>query len=395
MSIASFLWRWVVVISLIGVSLFAGLLIYGMATFLVVPVLLVIVAWNVTQARRRAQRSVIAYVEQAVRLNHPLPATLRAAADSERAGVAAPLREISDALETGASLGQAMHRAAPAVSTRCSALIAVAERTGTLRQTLAYLREPAPSDDRSESGDAVGLIMLEALALVTIAVAVTAFVAPVNASIVAEYGIARASWTDVPIYDIATGLMMFALCVWGVLTIAAGSLIVFGDFLGPIGRQSRDALRGICGGLWLRDRALADAMGAIAGAIEAGLPLASAVGEATQVEPGGLVGRRLRAWSDAMSSGETPAAAARKAKLPAMVTGVLAVGESGGDLLASIGYLQRYYDRRFHRSVELLRGAVVPVGVLVLGAFVLLVTYELLSPIWLTIEHTIATGGAL
>jgi type II secretory pathway component PulF len=167
---------------------------------------------------------------------------------------------------------------------------------------------------------------------------------------------------------------------------------VFGDFLGPIGREARDGLTTIAGNLWLRDRALADAMGAIAGAIEAGLPLSSAAGEATQVERGGAVGRRLQAWADAMSAGETPAAAARTAKLPAMVTGVLAVGESGGEILPSICYLQRYYNQRFHRSVELLRGAIVPVGVLALGAGVLLVTIHLLSPLWLLIDAAIVGG---
>src|SRR5665213_2640791 len=77
--------------------------------------------------------AVLAYVEQAVRMNAPLSAILDAAAKTENGRLAWRLAHLRDLIDAGVELSVALQQEVPEVSWRAIGLIAAGERTGQLR----------------------------------------------------------------------------------------------------------------------------------------------------------------------------------------------------------------------------------------------------------------------
>src|SRR5437762_1781620 len=89
-------------------------------------------------ARRRRAASVLNYLEQAVRLNLPLPRMVRAIGEGETGRFARDMSHAQQALEEGAPLATVLD-AVPQIPGRVIALVAGAEREGRLPQVLARL----------------------------------------------------------------------------------------------------------------------------------------------------------------------------------------------------------------------------------------------------------------
>ena len=107
---------------------------------------------------RRRATAVFGYLEQAVRLNQPLPVVLVAASRSERGVMAARLFELSNRLQLGISLADALVIAVPEVPRRQIAVVRCAKMrvTWALRCVVSLMKAPAratcPSVELSRSG---------------------------------------------------------------------------------------------------------------------------------------------------------------------------------------------------------------------------------------------------
>src|SRR5262249_6940233 len=102
--------------------------------------LLVIGTSAATAARRRRGANLLNYLEQAVRLNLPLPRIVRAIGESESGRFASDLETAREALEAGQSLATVLE-VVPDVPPRVIGLIAAAERAGRLPQVLSRLMQ--------------------------------------------------------------------------------------------------------------------------------------------------------------------------------------------------------------------------------------------------------------
>lgn len=142
---------------------------------------------------RRAQaRTLLAYLNQAVRLNLPLPPMLRAAELAERGRLRVRLRRLRQRLEAGDSLGDAVERAAPDVPHRVLATIGAAEHLGQVpralhRLTLAEMPRAHGATAASLQLKWYPLVMLTFVSLVVNVFMI--FVAPKFSEIFDDFGV--------------------------------------------------------------------------------------------------------------------------------------------------------------------------------------------------------------
>ena len=124
----------------------------------------------------------------------------------------------------------------------------------------------------------------------------------------------------------------------------------------------------------------------------AGLSLDSALTESMQLHVNPVTRRKLLRWRDAMESGAEIDEAAQQARLPELISGMLATVKHTNQLPRAIGYLSRYYEDKFTRAAALTHGAVLPVFEIVMGAIVAGVALAVISPIF-TLINALTGGG--
>ncbi len=109
---------------------------------LFVGALMLFIMWTTlaTVARRRRASVVLNYLEQAVRLNLPLPRVVQALAESEGGRFARDLEEAKIRLEQGESLATVLE-VIPKIPPRIIGLVAAAERAGRLPQVMSRMME--------------------------------------------------------------------------------------------------------------------------------------------------------------------------------------------------------------------------------------------------------------
>src|SRR3954471_24046363 len=94
-------------------------------------------------ARRARATAVLGYVEQAVRLNLPLPPMLRAAAaGGESRLTRRAINRVRERLEDGYSVSDALSHSLPGLPAQSAALLLASERVGRLPQALGRALEP-------------------------------------------------------------------------------------------------------------------------------------------------------------------------------------------------------------------------------------------------------------
>ena len=354
---------------------------------------LLAVAGGVLAATRRGRGyAVLAYVEQAVRLNLPLPGMLEAAERAETGRVRAGLRELRRRLEEGAPVAVALGRAVPSLPTRTVDLIASAERVGRLPQVLRRLTRPgrvqgAPA--ASPHGEAFlrWYPLLTMLALGIVFVMVLVFVMPKYEELFADFSIPLPPLTRA-MTSAAEWVVFPLVALLGLVTLALLGRTV-GDVFAP-GWSGSNPFRGLTGRLaWhvppfrgaTRAAAMADACHVIADALESGRPLDWAVEEAARVRTNVVLERRLGRWAGRLRQGAPAADAAAAAGMPDLLVGVLRTA-GGADAPEMLRFLARYYEGRFSRAAALLRGGLlpaaailmgVPVGAFILGVFLPLI----------------------
>ncbi|QNN22386.1 hypothetical protein HED60_08900 [Planctomycetales bacterium ZRK34] len=371
---------------------------YTPLALLTILLIVIFSASTKLMTRRRRNRVVVNYLEQAVRLNLPLTEMLDAAAESETGGVRRTLHRLRHELEAGRPLGEALADASPDIDQRTIGLITASQNTGHLAPTLRWLT--APDHDSSEHVTAqqqytwlypVVLTTIIAMGLVWLSM----LVFPKHQQLFDDYQIAMPAITQA-MFDASTNgtaksimlVLLAAIWIWSTMVmflphraklrrwVGLDVIVWFTPIVGTI----------------TRNRDWRDVMRMLGSATAAGLSLESALTESMQLHVNPVTRRKLLRWRDAMESGAEIDEAAQQARLPEMVSGMLATVKHTNQLPRAIGYLSRYYEDKFTRAAALTHGAVLPVIEIVMGAIVAGVALAVISPIF-TLINALTGGG--
>ncbi len=391
----------VLVLPLVLVAfLFGPLLGFPGLVFMVLFLALMGVAARSVRLRRA--NSVLGYLDQAVRLNQPLDRLLAAAARSERGRLRTRLEDLCLAVQGGMSLADAVSAAVPEMPGRAVGQIACAESTGQLGPCLRRLLREGKrasgerSDDRAFAAWYPPLVLTAVAAMVGL---LATFVLPKYMQIFHDF---RA---PLP-------LVTRWFAEWGEWSVYVGLLMLVGVLI-AVGLQLRSAMRGE-GPSWLvrgmtdrvlwglpyfgrphRDQSAADLSDALADALGQGFPLDVAAERAKHLDLSSVLRRRAALWFGAMRQGMDPVEAARRYRLPRLMTGLLATAPPGEATVAALRFAGRFYAGRAAARRGTMAAAYVPLVTLFLGVVVGTVALALFLPIRDLIERVAPYKGGL
>jgi type II secretory pathway component PulF len=352
---------------------------------------------------RRQAEAVLNYLEQAVRLNLPLPRIVGAIAESQPGRLGRNLRLAKEKLEQGESLTTVL-QIIPQTPPRVIGLVAAAERSGRLPQVLARLLEQR----RASRSSALSVdpfyrtyALILSIAIVTVVSMLMIFVIPKYEQIFKDFhtdlpwmtqvtiGVSRV-FAEQPWLMALLILVLVALVLNSALTRWRGG--AYGVVESPVGRF-------ISYLPWLGQirtyRAMGDAFQCAADAIENGRPIEQSLLESAHICGNARVRQKIEYWVNQMSRGRSLPDAARDAQMPELVTGMLATAVHTPDVPQVLEFLGRYYSGRFSRSLELLRAAVVPMIALTFGFVVGWIALSIFAPL-ISLIHTVSypvSGG--
>jgi type IV pilus assembly protein PilC len=377
------------------------------AVLIITPAAFVFGAVIVFRVRQRRIVAMLQHLAACFRLNLPLAPTLEAAAHSESGRLSQRLGDLSQYLSHGETLSQALSQSVPELPRRDKAVIVAAEPISRLPQALERLLLCHRTVDQSET--AMGGMVLAYATLMLVATGsmftyVLIEIIPKFRKIFDDFGTQLPSITQEVIRVSAwlTGPMISDQAnknqiIPGVVWIGLGLLALFGGFLllnlvAGANRSGLDLLRWSVPPLrgLERNRGLSDVCSTLCESLEAGLPLHQALAHVANMDINFCLRQRIKDWADQVNGGMPLAEAARAARLPPLVVGVLATGQAGGDLSSMFRFLSRHYDGQFSRVAAVLRGAAVPAIVLTMGTLVGTVVVSLFLPLINLIEHVAA-----
>jgi type IV pilus assembly protein PilC len=337
--------------------------------------------------RRRRGAIVLTYLEQAVRLNLPLPRMLYAAERSEKGKLARRLKGLRELLQSGVSVGMAVEEGVPEMPRRTVRLTEAGERMGRLGPTLTRLvaedqRTVAQVGGQPPLTGAYLLMMV----LVTTAVVwmVTVFVLPKYEAIFMDFGTKLPAIT---VFVFRTAGTLAPLLMVVVVLLAIVYLVArLWDTLG-LRRDRIDAAW-----VWVtgvlpfvsgvtKARGWADVCQLMGDALEVGRPASEALDEAAGLRLVPPVKRRVIDWSAEVTGGRSLQEAAREARLPALITGMLEPAGGSVDAAGVFNFLARYYRTRFSRTLLLIQGAVMPATVLIMAVIVGAIALAMFTPL--------------
>lgn len=307
------------------------------------------------QVRRARGRVVLQTLASIVAQNLPLPMALRAAARAERGRMRRVFERLVSRLEEGQSLSDALRRTVPGCpghvigalrgaecgGTTASVLQSLAARSRRERWPLSTARRPAW----------YSLVMLICLPAIMIFVMCT--VVPKFREIFLDYGTTLPPAT-VRLLEVATWLAQAGPVV-PVLIIVLLLVLAHVLLVAPWWPRVPDRIQ-LSYALvdWLawhvpmlqraiQAGALVHQLPILSAGLRAGHPLHQAARQAGHVAVNGGARRRLLRWARRLEEGAEPAAAARRAGLPAPLRRALEAARHGTDLPAALDYLAEYY----------------------------------------------------
>lgn len=394
-----------------AIGIFAMLVIGGLLAFFTLPpvgftapllafTLVLVVASAARDIRRRRALTALNYLEQAVRLNLPLAPLLASARLGERTGVARRVLHLEELLSSGASVADAVDAALPELPGRVLRSVRSAERLGRLPEALARASESErprePHDPARMFYRSYPLILLAGVSLVVMLLMI--FVMPKLQDIFKDFGL--------PVPWITRQLNSFAIMLGPVVTLISILLVVtlagraMWDLFVP--RHARIGVRWLTDpiewslpvvGRAAMDRGMADVCWLLAGAVDSGLPIDRAIAEAERLDTNAMLSRRIARWRTEVESGASLADAARRARLPHVLVGMLEGATP--DTADVFRFLSRYYASRFSRTQALLRAAAVPLIALSMGIVVALVALSLFIPMINLIDRVTPQMGRI
>jgi type II secretory pathway component PulF len=362
-----------------------------------------VIGHTVATNRRRRGQLVLGYLEQAVRLNLPLPRLLEAAARSERGALQRRLERLRRSLAMGHPVGQCLLDV-PEVPLRAAAIVSAAERVGRLGDALRRLvrrGQSQPSDDGVHRLYLGAYPSAVAATILVVTGMFFVFVLPRFEAIFADYGIILPPitiWTVTAArYFGGLAIVIGAIPLALVLGASLGRILPRLGPRGPLLPSFTDPIAWrmpLLHGL-LRDKGLADALDIAADGLEVATPADVAIEHAAGLRINTVLANRLADWAARIRTGQALGQAAEDAGLPPLVSGLLGSMHGGDDAAATMRFLARHYAWRLQRTLIVLRAAAVPAMVLVLGALVLIVAVAIFTPLQQLIEVSMPYQGVL
>jgi type IV pilus assembly protein PilC len=346
--------------------------------------------------RSRAMMAVN-YLEQAVRLNLPLPPMLAAAQATERGPMRRRLGHLRMEIEAGSPIATALRRASPGAPPRVIGLISAGERLGRLPQALhrTATTERHILRDRRRSLQSIMLRwypMLIAVGVLPVFSMIMVFVMPKFQRIFRDFGLQLPGVTLwlLNVWDV----MAWPLFIVAALGMALACARMFADLF-PLRRPPRRRFGFLDRFTWsvppwrgiLRNRALGDVCHVIADALNAGQPADRAILDAGEISPNVFFRRQMQEWARYVGEGVPLADAAQRAAMPAIFSGMLRTARDSAGAAEVFAFLARYYDSRHSKAAALLEGAAIPAMVLVMAFFVVTLALGLFLPLVKLMEH--------
>lgn len=350
--------------------------------------------------RRRRVQAIIGYLDQASRLNLPLPTMLAAAARSERGRTRRCLERLELALVEGRPLHESLLLALPEMPEAQRRQLAMAESLGQLAPTLTRLARRHQEIDHT----AIPMLLPYAAAmLLLISISggfILVFLIPKFEMILNDFRVEAPNemfWLITLGRSIGAPLLVFSalFCIYKVGQWLRDTVHVNRGltFLQPM----RDRA------VWLtpllhtieRDRNLSDVCQQLASATRSGISLERALMETAQLHINGSMHQKLWNWLTGIENGLSPADASRHAGLPTFFSGALATAQAGGDLAHLFEFFGSYYATRHSRLLALARATVIPLVTLFFAVVVLMVMLAVFRPIIALIWAALPIGGRI
>ena len=353
--------------------------------------ILILVAFAVLGRNRDRTRalSAVNYLEQAVRLNLPLPGMLSAAQNAERGALARRLGRLRDRIEAGFPLSVALRREIPSVPPRTIGLIAAGEELGQLPLAMArVVRRPQPSRAANPAQSILlrWYPMTMLIAVPAIASLLDLFVLPKFKQMFADFGLPL-PWVTRTMLDVSEAVQLPLLIF---------TIIVFVLFCGrmlseaaPSNRAAFWIWRGWVDRIvWMmpvwrnvvRYRGMADLCYLLAGATETGQPIDRILMESAEACGNSVLSRRVLRWSSELNRGVPIADAARKAGMPKLLVGMLNTARGAQGVRGVFVFLAQYYDNRQSVAAAFLEAAAVPLMVGITAFFVAWIALSMFMP---------------
>ena len=102
---------------------------------------------------------------------------------------------------------------------------------------------------------------------------------------------------------------------------------------------------------------------------------------------------RVRQWREGMLDGLSPDESGKNARLPRLLTGMLATTRTADDTCQVFEFLARYYRQRFDKAVVLVNALFEPAMVLLMGSLVGVVVVGFFLPLVEMIWHAVELAG--
>jgi type II secretory pathway component PulF len=328
---------------------------------------------------RQQSAVVLAYVEQAVRLNLPLPQLLLAAEASEPRWIAHRIGRLRQQLDQGKSITDSLRMAVPATGRRTLALVGAAERIGRLGPELDRLvreQQRPPEWNIANRSFLRSYPAAMIIVIVFILFLIMVFVMPKFVQIFHDFRVPLPPLTQIVIHQASYPNAM----IWTMVAICGCVLTVIGQGLGH-------RIDWISPARWFASsRDLADICHVIAGNLEAGQPFNSAIRDAGELAIGGPMRHKLRRWADGIEQGMPVKDAATNAGMPALIAGLTTTAEG-------FAFLSRYYAGKFSRLMIFLRASAIPAMVFAFGIIVAIVALSLFLPLVALINSVSPAAG--
>jgi type IV pilus assembly protein PilC len=382
----------------VGAPVLAALLVYVVYRF-------------VMDGRRRSGMVIVDYLDLAVRLNLPLVPFLRAAERSESGARAVQIARVRSCLEAGEPLASALADARD-VPDEVIARLESAEPLGQVRTALRKSAEVdrRAADELEETPDEL-LVRIYLVGVVFSLFAMTTFllifVVPKFKEIFRDFKTTLPPLTEaiLRVSSLLTDDMgpVAVLIIVGLLGLAllflsfCATRMFMPSFPMPDFRRIIDwiAWRLPIAHSFQRDRAMAETCALLAAATRAGIPLPEATAQAVTLPVNAAFREQLDRFHGLLVAGRTPADAADAAGLPQLMSGLLAPTSTRAPDPELFTFLERYYRNRFSRARMALRGASVPVAVLLLGTVVGTTVVAMFLPLVKLISSVMPDGGVM
>ncbi|MGA2582399.1 MAG: type II secretion system F family protein [Tepidisphaeraceae bacterium] len=346
---------------------------------MILGILLIVPIQVMNMLHRRRRQIILEYLDQAVRLNLPLPRMMTAAAFSEEGAIRLKLMDLAGALDGGQSVHDSLRPVMPEVETTLIPQLAAAENIGRLDHALsraARSARPASSEEREGAIFYGDYFLIYLTLLLCVAQVIWAKVVPRFSSIMADFHI-----TPPTSLTLAVTLLMPILMIGSAVVVASGLLFWLIHPLWPIFRR-REIFRQLARALqevvvkipllggFVRDRALAESLDFLADAMDARLPFDAALYQAAEAQRDGFLSRRLRQWASRITQGTPLPQAAKEAGMPALLVGLLPAAAGSDALAATLSFLAKHYETRLATTRALLRSFYIPILILVMASAV-------------------------